>query len=90
MYCACITPTQHSLSNHDTRPMRLRLGAQALKHVLVRVQPRGEVPGNYALQRTDDGGPSRVKHRRRRRVQLAHAVTHVVGHREGAADPGAG
>ena len=90
MYCACITPTQHSLSNHDTRPMRLRLGAQAGKHVLVRVQPRGEVPGNYALQRTDEGGPSRVKHRRRRRVQLAHAVTHVVGHREGAADPGAG
>lgn len=34
--------------------MRLRLGAQAGKHVLVRVQPRGKVPGNYALQQTDD------------------------------------
>jgi hypothetical protein len=32
-----------------------RLGAQAGKRVLVRVQPRGKVPGNYAVQRTDDG-----------------------------------
>lgn len=54
MYCARATPTQHSLSNRDTRQMRVRLGAQAGKHVLVRVQPRGKVPANYALQQTDD------------------------------------
>jgi hypothetical protein len=28
---------------------------KAGKHVFVRVQPRGKVPGNYAMQRTDDG-----------------------------------
>ena len=54
MYCARATLTQHSLSNRDTRQMRMRLGAQAGKHVLVRVQPRGKVPANYALQQTND------------------------------------
>ena len=54
MYCVCTTPTHQSLPNRDTRPTRLRLGAQAGKHVAVRVQPRGKVPANYVLQQTDD------------------------------------
>ena len=54
MYCVYTTPTHQSLPDRDTRPKRLRLGAQAGKHVAVRVQPRGKVPANYVLQQTDD------------------------------------
>lgn len=52
--CTAYVPPRRKLLDHDTRLMR-RLGAQAGKHVFVRVQPRGKVPGNYAMQRTDDG-----------------------------------
>ena len=47
-------PAANAARPQHARPMRL-LGAQAGKHVSVRVQPRGKVPGNYQAQQTDEG-----------------------------------
>eukprot|EP00964_Phaeocystis_antarctica_P086844 scaffold55038_cov66-Phaeocystis_antarctica.AAC.2 len=47
-------PAANAARPQHAGPMR-RLGAQAGKHVSVRVQPRGKVPGNYQAQQTDEG-----------------------------------
>ena len=48
-------PAANAARPQHAGPMRRRLGAQAGKHVSVRVQPRGKVPGNYQAQQTDEG-----------------------------------